>query len=131
MGNSILCNVSSKHWKTRRVGVAVIRELFGVMVDQEAKGAFIVTSGDFTDEAHQFARDKSIGLVNGVKLDKMLRKAGQVSPELESEAMQSSPEKILCPKCNAPMIKRVAQQGVNAGREFWGCSRYPKCRGIR
>ncbi len=122
--------VQCKHWKTRRVGVAVVRELFGVMVDQGAKGAFIVTSGDFTNEAHQFARDKSIGLINGAKLDKILRKVGQVQPDCEPEATQSPPEAILCPRCNSPMVKRVARQGVNAGREFWGCSRYPKCRGI-
>lgn len=35
-----------------------------------------------------------------------------------------------CPKCGAPMIKRKAVRGNNAGSEFWGCSNYPKCRGI-
>lgn len=36
----------------------------------------------------------------------------------------------VCPKCGAAMVKRTASQGANAGSEFWGCSRYPKCRGI-
>lgn len=36
----------------------------------------------------------------------------------------------LCPKCNALMIKRTAVKGNNAGSEFWGCSNFPKCRGI-
>lgn len=39
-------------------------------------------------------------------------------------------KQILCPKCGSVMIKRVASKGVNAGREFYGCSRFPKCRGI-
>ena len=36
-----------------------------------------------------------------------------------------------CPKCGKPMIKRVAKRGLNAGNEFWSCSGYPDCNGIR
>lgn len=36
-----------------------------------------------------------------------------------------------CPKCASPMVRRQVKAGNNAGREFWGCSTYPKCRGIR
>lgn len=36
-----------------------------------------------------------------------------------------------CPKCNRPMIKRVAKKGINSGHEFWSCSAYPECNGIR
>ena len=42
----------------------------------------------------------------------------------------AKPESVVCPKCGAPMVKRKAQKGKNAGQEFYGCSRYPKCRGI-
>ena len=42
----------------------------------------------------------------------------------------SETESILCPKCGAPMIKRVAKKGDNAGKAFYGCSRFPSCRGI-
>jgi len=34
-----------------------------------------------------------------------------------------------CPKCGAPRVLRTAKKGANAGKEFWGCSRYPACRG--
>jgi len=36
----------------------------------------------------------------------------------------------LCPKCNGAMVKRVSKNGKNAGREFWGCESFPKCRGV-
>lgn len=36
-----------------------------------------------------------------------------------------------CPSCGAAMVRRVAKKGVNSGREFWGCSRYPACKGTR
>lgn len=35
-----------------------------------------------------------------------------------------------CPICGSPMVLRTARRGVRAGKKFWGCSSYPKCRGI-
>jgi restriction system protein len=28
------------------------------------------------------------------------------------------------------MIKRIAKKGANAGKTFYGCANFPKCRGI-
>jgi hypothetical protein len=36
-----------------------------------------------------------------------------------------------CPRCSSPMQQRLARQGRNAGNYFWGCSRYPSCKGTR
>lgn len=36
-----------------------------------------------------------------------------------------------CPRCNSSMRKRLAGRGRNAGHYFWGCSRYPNCKGTR
>jgi ssDNA-binding Zn-finger/Zn-ribbon topoisomerase 1 len=36
-----------------------------------------------------------------------------------------------CPRCNSTMVRRVARRGRNAGGSFWGCSRYPSCKGTR
>lgn len=46
------------------------------------------------------------------------------------QPIQNIEEKIICPKCGAEMIKRVATKGANAGNSFYGCSNFPKCRGI-
>lgn len=35
-----------------------------------------------------------------------------------------------CPKCGSEMVLRTAKRGDNQGGKFWGCSRYPECRGI-
>ncbi|NTU58560.1 MAG: four helix bundle protein [Chlorobiaceae bacterium] len=35
-----------------------------------------------------------------------------------------------CPKCGNPMVLRTAKAGKNEGRQFWGCSGYPDCKGI-
>lgn len=44
--------------------------------------------------------------------------------------IEQSETLVMCPKCGAKMVLRKATKGTNAGNEFWGCERYPKCRGI-
>jgi restriction system protein len=36
-----------------------------------------------------------------------------------------------CPECGKAMVLRTAQKGKNAGKQFWGCSGYPDCKGLR
>ncbi|MHB1678678.1 MAG: nuclease-related domain-containing protein [Sulfuriferula sp.] len=48
------------------------------------------------------------------------------TPEL-AERESSNPT---CPKCSNSMVKRMVKKGEKAGNAFWGCSRYPECRGI-
>ncbi|MCR3741649.1 ATP-dependent helicase HepA [Actinomadura glauciflava] len=40
-------------------------------------------------------------------------------------------EALLCPRCGATMVTQFASRGPNAGKYFWGCSRFPQCRGSR
>jgi four helix bundle suffix protein len=37
----------------------------------------------------------------------------------------------LCQDCGKPMRRRTAKQGPRTGQEFWGCSGYPGCKGVR
>jgi predicted RNA-binding Zn-ribbon protein involved in translation (DUF1610 family) len=36
-----------------------------------------------------------------------------------------------CPKCGKPMILRTKRSVDNQGKQFWGCSGFPRCRTIR
>jgi len=38
---------------------------------------------------------------------------------------------VKCPLCGEKMILRTATQGAYKGRQFYGCGRYPACKGIR
>ena len=35
-----------------------------------------------------------------------------------------------CPKCGSSMIFRETKKGQNIGKKFWGCTKFPQCRGI-
>jgi ribosomal protein L37AE/L43A len=39
-------------------------------------------------------------------------------------------EKPDCPRCGRAMVRRIAQKGSSRGKEFWGCSAYPKCKTV-
>lgn len=36
----------------------------------------------------------------------------------------------LCPRCGSELVLRKATKGANAGKSFYGCSAFPKCRYI-
>ncbi|MGV8805012.1 MAG: restriction endonuclease [Polaromonas sp.] len=121
--------VQCKHWRVLRVGVQPVRELYGVMAAHGAAGGFVVTSGDFTEDAVHFADGLALTLVNGQALRRGLRAQQGAGPD-------SAPPKGAapgCPLCGAPMVLRQARQGATAGKQFWGCSRFAqtRCRGTR
>lgn len=39
-------------------------------------------------------------------------------------------DKKICPKCGQALVLRTAKKGENAGKSFYGCSSFPKCRYI-
>jgi restriction system protein len=55
------------------------------------------------------------------------RKRDSSNPPDRSDPSDQIPN---CPKCGKPMVLRTAQKGKNAGRQFWGCSGYPDCKGV-
>jgi len=45
----------------------------------------------------------------------------------ESIANTSTLEKKICPRCGSELVLRTAKKGDNAGQQFYGCSKFPKC----
>jgi hypothetical protein len=39
-------------------------------------------------------------------------------------------EEPFCSKCGSKMVLRKAKKGGYAGKSFWGCKNFPKCKGI-
>lgn len=124
--------VQCKQWRALRVGVTVIRELYGVMAADGAAGGFVVTCGRFTEEAKAFAKGRNLTLLDGEALEKLIRQtqrepsAGSLATLVPVKSSNAAPG---CPVCGKSMLLRTAQRGANAGKRFWGCSAYPSCRG--
>jgi len=130
--------VQCKQWRAFRVGVDVIRELYGVMAAKGAAGGFVVTSGRFTDEARRFAEGRNVKLIDGTRLRALIKQAAGTSQQVPaghgSTAFSAAAPGAMtpsCPICTKAMVRRTAKRGANAGNEFWGCSGYPSCKGTR
>lgn len=148
--------VQCKHWRARKVGVEPVRELYGLIAAQRAAGGFVVTSGQFTVEARRFAEGREVELISGDLLKAAIREqrsqaaarraatasassgASQRSRSNASEQASdasasgaSTSGAPACPQCSATMVLRQASRGAYAGRAFWGCSAFPRCKGTR
>lgn len=137
--------VQCKQWRYKNVGVAVIREMFGVMTAESAAKVVIICCGGFTRDAISFAEGKPVELIAGTELLSIVKdiqkksnpKKGTPSPkpnlELapEPEPQPQNSSNIIdnpCPKCGNHLVERQAKRGANVGNSFWGCSTFPKCR---
>lgn len=65
--------------------------------------------------------------------------SGRMSPSLETNrrhiqnlsARRSQDFDRSCPRCGNRMVLRTAKQGRNVGKQFWGCSSYPRCKVVQ
>jgi restriction system protein len=122
--------VQCKRWRGS-VGEPVIRDFHGVMQHEKADKGAIITNGTFTPQAKEWARGKPLSLMEGDEFLSLLKKArGTHRPITSAAAQATEATPPLCPKCGSQMVVRIAKQGPNTGGKFWGCPKYPNCRGI-
>jgi restriction system protein len=139
--------VQCKQWRTQKIGVKVVREMFGVLTAEVASTVIIICCGDFTADALNFANHKPIELINGKQLAELVAGAqcsagipvswqpihsSQPSvPKVTSKRLPPSAKiDSTCPNCTSELVLRTAKVGPNAGNKFLGCSSFPACRFI-
>jgi len=120
-----------KAWASYRVGVKVVRELLGVMTAQGVTKGYLLTTGEFTDEAKAFVKQLDgqqarLFLIDGELLLKLIQKLGPKRSEaLLRKATEGDYSTPTCPSCGIKMRLRRAKAN---GEAFWGCKNYPRCR---
>jgi restriction system protein len=127
--------VRCKRWQNAQVSKESVRDLVGAMHANVADAAIFVSSGSYTGAAKQFTEGKPIRLIDGEELVRMLA-AVQEERRMERAAGRGftpSKQRVvfgkICPICGDAMVKRITTRGPSAGSSFWGCSRFPVCRG--
>ncbi len=61
----------------------------------------------------------------------------QINAEAAASVSENTPAEISstpsnsCPRCGGVLVIRTATKGNNAGKQFYGCSNFPKCRYIK
>lgn len=121
--------VQCKQWRSQRVDVKVVREMFGLLAHHGANAVKIVSIGDYTSDAEGFAQGKPIELVTGETLVTLVRAVQTTQAPKSTVTPAPAPASTIdCPKCGAAMLRRENRRTREA---FWGCPNYPACRGTR
>jgi restriction system protein len=91
--------VQAKHWRRDRVGVQLVRELYGVQRAMQVQHSMFVAMGNYTADATQFAAAVGMTLVDGEELLRIIGPGSAARP--------------------------TARQGPRAGLDFWGVLHVP------
>jgi hypothetical protein len=118
--------VQCKRWKKWKVKEPLIREFVGALTIAKISRGVVVALNGSTTEAKQLAATNNIDIIHGEDI-------AAVISELPADAQQRiqallQDERKYCPKCESVMVLRTPEPGKN-WTQFWGCSRYPTCRG--
>jgi len=81
---------------------------------------------------HQIAALEK-GFVEGGGYSEQLATARLVHRRKQDQPNPANPSDPIpkCPQCGAQMALRTAKTGTNAGQQFWGCTKYPACKGTQ
>ncbi len=112
--------IQCKHWRTWVVQEKIVREMLGSMTHLNVRQGAIYTLKGWTQPAEKLANEHAITLVNG---DELARSA---VTQLTAEKLEAvlRPREHHCPKCESVMHWKTGDF-----KPFWGCSRFPRCRG--
>lgn len=98
--------------------------------DKFSKKELIEDGNNILSINHEERKDyleKFLELKKEMESEEAANKSEQVPTETSSSTTVQAEEK-LCPKCGSKLVLRTAKKGNYQGNQFWGCSRYPKCR---
>ena len=115
-----------KAWDAYRVGVKAVRELRSAMAAAKVREGVLLTSGRFTQEAVNLAKQEGIQTIDGAAL---LEKMAALPPEKALALLKFATQgDFLTPTCPCCSIKMTSRQSTKEGRKFWGCRNYPACK---
>lgn len=91
----------------------------------------------------RFIKSKTQPVLSQTEVTEITRKieTGRLTPSLRTSRdhvrhvknivkEKANINRQLCPKCGSSMVLRETKKGANRGKQFWGCSTFPRCRGI-
>ncbi len=108
--NYIQCR---KYFQAHEVGVNEVKDFYETFSKRSSNGeGYLVTTGKFSSLAEEFAKEKTVELVDGTRLLEYIQHINQEERKEEST----------CPNCKGSLIKRTRRYG-----SFIECENYPRC----
>lgn len=104
--------VQCKHWNAKQVPHNDVHQLLGLMVNEGATGAILVTSGEFTHAARQAAgRLGHVQLVDGEQLREMIGSVPEPAPSLLDRFEVSAPVRQVGDRLLSTAENRIRHEG--------------------
>lgn len=122
----LLAIIQCKSRSQDQIGVAFVRELFGVMHHVNAPMGILMASTGFHEPAREFAAGKHLQLLDGESILKQLSELpSDESCRLLEHVTRGDYITPTCPSCDEKMIRRTSKV---KGTDFYGCRNFPRCR---
>jgi len=88
------------------------------LLDQQVRGLErqFVTQGGYSEQ------------LAAARLQERKRQSGNDQADQSDQTKPAAPN---CPLCGGPMALRTAKKGPRPGSQFWGCAKYPACKGTK
>jgi restriction system protein len=113
-------------WDAYPIGIKRLYELRAAMTSAGVAEGVLLTAGRFTAEAVRFAAKENIQLVDGAALFDQL---AALPPEKALGLLRLATKgDFLTPTCPRCSIKMTTRKSTGAGRMYWGCQNYPRCK---
>jgi len=131
--------------------VKTLESIFGLRGDQLYSLIVFVGDSKFKTEMPEnvtygsgyirYIKSKKNPVLSSTEVQELIQKIGEerLSASIKThqqhikqikKTVREKQTDINCPKCDSSMVMREARTGTNQGKKFWGCSNFPKCRGI-
>ena len=116
--------IQCKAWRSKFVGVNIVRELLGVMAHHKVAKGILHATGGFSTDALDFARANKIQCIDGAELVSNIGTLPQaVQQELLALAVEGDYKTPTCTSCGIKMRRVSTKRG-----DMWGCPNYPRCK---
>lgn len=128
--NTIVCQRDELYWKIRKIW----ESRPDILSEQDIEITYNILSGltNVSEAEKQAHIDNIKNKVGGnVPSTPVIEAAPADNSALPEETPASANEIPMCPRCGSPLVLRTAKKGSNVGKQFFGCSSFPKCRYIQ
>jgi len=89
----------------------------------------------------RFIKSRKVSVLSDIQVNKVIQQIedGRLARSFKTNRehvkhvkniVAKKKKETCCPKCGSSMVMRETKKGENKGKKFWGCSNFPKCRGI-
>jgi len=127
--------IQCKKFISQEVTPHDVRDFLGTItnVNNPAEKGFFITTGGFTLMAERAAEgNPRIELIDGTKLVQYYKNSyKEAFTEGVPVPISIDSETRKCPQCGGDLQIRTAHKGDYAGKQFLGCSNFPKCKFIK